>query len=186
MFDEGDAPETKSKKVTELLVRTFTPPITLVGLGYREKRLELVRKAEVKRSGLPIEPVREAAGAYGGMLIDFWTPAKIEAVAGKNIAWDLNKQSKRLYQATKKIRSLRNPSEEDWADYQREVERIDNHLNNATVRKKGFDRLVRWFEDNEAELLEQGRALKFILEKQGVDAFREKVNEIRDEIRSKR
>ena len=134
-----------------------------------------------------MEPVREKAGAYGGMLIDFWTPAKMEELAGKQANWDVMRWSKRLRSVTRKMSKMREgATEKDWADYQREVEIIQNELDNVAVKKKWFGRLVRWFEDNESDLLKQGRAMKFILQKKGVDAFRVRTEEIRDEIRSKK
>ena len=102
------------------------------------------------------------------------------------MAWEVTKWSKRLRKATKAIRAIRNATDEDWANYQHEVQRVQDHIDTVIAKKESFKKLVYWFEDNEADLLEQGRALKFILQQKGLTAFRERVDKIRDDIRSKK
>ena len=184
-YDELDSPGIKAKKVIEILVKTFTPPQTPVGIGYRDKRMREIKKGKLQR-GFPKDSGREVVGTYGGLLVDFWTPAKIEAIGGQNMAWEVTKWSKRLRKATKAIRAIRNATDEDWANYQHEVQRVQDHIDTVIAKKESFKKLVYWFEDNEADLLEQGRALKFILQQKGLTAFRERVDKIRDDIRSKK
>jgi hypothetical protein len=178
IYDTFDSPELKAEKVLDHAIQMWTPSITFIGLGYREKRIEKAKRG-VRVQGIPMDLTKERIGAYGGMLVDFWTPAKIEIIGGAGIRrgfFQYKKQYKSLYKAF----VLDGKMTED--EYRREL----LHLKKAfhrTMRDQGhLDKLIGWFEENESELLNQERELIDILEQQGYDKMSGVEQQIADDI----